>query len=61
MRVRGAEKRRRILALVAVFVLALLAGAVVGWFVHRWSNPTMEERARDAMEQMTNEVQKMTR
>ena len=44
-----------------VFVVALLAGALLGWAYRSWTNPSLEQRARRAAEEMKSAVEKLTR
>jgi Flp pilus assembly protein CpaB len=47
--------------LVVLVVVALLLGAIAGYAYRRWKNPTLEERAHDAAQDLKSAVEKMTR
>ena len=52
--------RRRHLVIVAVLV-ALALGAVAGYLYRRWRAPTIEERARDVLEDLRRGAEKLKR
>ena len=47
--------------LVALLLAFLLLGALGGWLVRRFLNPTLEERAHDAAKDVRGAVEKLTR
>jgi hypothetical protein len=46
--------------LVALFLAFLLLGIVGGWVFRRLTHPTIEDRARDAANELRGKVEKLT-
>ncbi len=45
----------------AIFVVALLAGAIAGWLYRAWTHPTLSQRAHDLAKDAQRAVDKLTR
>jgi len=51
----------RVLRLIVFVALAIAAGFAAGYAYRRHRQPTIEERARDAAEQMKGAVERLTK
>jgi uncharacterized protein HemX len=51
----------RVLRLVVLIALAIAVGFAAGYAYHRQRQPTIEERARNAAEQMKGAVERLTK
>ncbi len=45
--------------LIVAIAIALSAGIAAGYLYRRWRNPTLEERAQDAAEDLRRSMEKM--